>query len=523
MSEDKRLLAAALKRRNRLKKNVCYDAFKLDSRPTKKQEEILRDQEHRVLYVVAGNQSGKSTLGGRLTSWYFQETHPYWERPTKDHCHHCKSTDIEAIAMTNTSGELAKGGDEEYRCLSCSKIWVDWGTEPLTLIVSGKVSKQVTELWEKKIEPFLDKGSYQTFKDGNSLSSVVNKENGNKIIFLSHEKAIKSKDKIQSYVAHFVWIDEMPDHYLYLEEAIQRITSKLGTLICTMTPKTSNPQIKDMIEGVDPSVGIKYKFGKLDNPINQSPEKRAIVLAEIAGQTQAMQNCILYGDWLDAEESVFHLDRDRQVLSTPSGYSTQWEHVAAYDPAANGKGGLIIATRIPTTGIWQVVLADYIDGGKAPSDNIMAIDKKIRPYNITRKIYDCHEAWFILEYEKLRKTGELVDVSPWTAVKKHSRKKELITQLQQIMLENKLVFTPELHELFNEFTSAQWSEGRDDKIKGSQHYHLLDALQYLVDLLPRSAAPTELLSRDAQIMKTMRDSMVNPPKKKHRVGRRRRR
>jgi phage terminase large subunit-like protein len=517
MDEDKRLLAAALRKRELLQKNVCYDPFKVNSRPTNKQEEVLKDQEHRILYVVAGNQSGKSTLGGRLTSWYFQETHPYWERPSKHHCPHCRSKDIEAI-------EVVEGGEEEYRCHTCSKVWVDWGTEPLTLIVSGKVSKQVTELWEKKIEPFLEKGSYKINKDGNSLSSVVNKNNGNKIIFLSHEKAIKSKDKIQSYVAHFVWIDEMPDHYLYLEEAIQRITSKLGRMIVTMTPKTSNPQVRDMIEGVDDSVGKKYQFGKLDNPINQSPEKKAIIMAELKGMSDAIRRCVLYGDWLDADESIFHLDRDRHVAELPDGYSTDWEHVASYDPAANGKGGLIIAARAPVGSKWYIVLAEYIEGGKAPSDNIVDIDKKLKPYNIIRKIYDSHEAWFILEYEKLRKNGTLVDTRPWAAIQKHGRKKELITQLQQRMLENKLSFTPNLHSLFNEFTSAQWVEGRDDKIQGSQHYHLLDALQYLVDLLPKRKEVTEVLTRDALIMKTMREAAMAPAKTRtRRVGRRRRR
>ena len=240
MSDNKLLLAAALKLRNIQQKNLCYDPFKVNSRPTERQDQILRDQTHRIIYVVAGNQSGKSTLGGRETSWFFQETHPYWERPGKLHCHHCKSKNFEAIQNNG-------GGEEEYRCHDCKKVWVDWGTEPLTLIVSGKVSKMVTELWEKKIEPFLEPGTYKVSKEGVALSSVTNLENGNKIIFLSHEKAIKSKDKIQSYVAHFVWIDEMPDHYLYIEEAIQRVTSKLGRLICTFTPKTSNPEVKEGI------------------------------------------------------------------------------------------------------------------------------------------------------------------------------------------------------------------------------------------------------------------------------------
>ena len=512
---DKRLQAAALKQKRILQKNTCFDAFKLESRPTQKQLEIMQDTAHRIVYVVAGNQSGKSTLGGRETSWYFQETHPYWERPNAKHCHHCKSTNFEAVAHEG-------GAEEEYRCHDCSKVWVSWGTEPLTLIVSGKVSKMVTELWEKKIQPFLPAGSYKIAKDGNSLSSVTHVTNGNKIIFLSHEKAIKSKDKIQSYVAHFVWIDEMPDHYLYIEEAIQRITSKLGRLICTFTPKTSNPQVRDMVESVDDRVGVKYKFGKLDNPINQSPEKQELILAELAGVSAAVRNCVLYGDWLDADESVFHFDRSLHCVSLDK-YNTNMEHVLAYDPAASGKGGLVMAVRNEKG--WHVNMASYTNGGKAYSDLIIDIDNKIAPFHITRKIYDTHETAFILEFNKLKKQpGVLKDTSNWVAIKKHGRKREMITNLQQAMLDGWLTFDPTLEDLFNEFTSAQWAEGRDDKIQGSQHYHLLDALQYLIDLLPRKSELKPHLTRDQKIMRAMTQAVATPPKKRtSRIGKRRRR
>lgn len=519
MTEDEqRLLAAALKLQNIQQKNICYDPLKINSRPTAKQSEILKDNRHRIQYVVAGNQSGKSTLGGRLLTWYFQESHPHWERPTDKECHHCKGTNFEAIEE-----EGVPLGEAGYRCFDCKGIWMNWGFEPLTLLLAGKVSKMVTDLWETKIKPFLEPGTYKLHKDGNALAGVTNLKNGNKIVFLSHEKAIKAKDKIQQYVAHFVWIDEMPDHYMYLEEAIQRVTSKMGKIVCTFTPKTSNPEIKDMVEAVDPSVGIKYQFGKLDNPINKSPERRAIVLAEVAGLPETVRNAILHGDWMDADDSVFHFDRDRHLHELPEGYNTSWEHMISYDPAANGKGGLITGFRHPEENYWYIRGAEYIKGGKAPSDNIIAVDKKINPFRVRRKIYDCHEAWFMLEFQKLRKTNQVKNKDPWTAVKKHNRKKELITQLQQAMLEGWLRFGPELNDLFNEFTSAQWADGRDDKIKGSQHYHLLDALQYFVDLIPKKEKYLPKMGRDQQIMQAMTLAAAAPKKKRtSRISRRRR-
>lgn len=293
----------------------------------------------------------------------------------------------------------------------------------------------------------------------------------------------------------------------------------------TCTPKTSNPEVKDMVEAVNPAVGRKYKFGKLDNPINRTKARREAIEAELAGLSEAVRNCILYGDWLDADDSVFSFERGIHCRVLEN-YSTAMEHCVSYDPAANGKGGLIIGVRVGNG--WHIKRAEYIKGGKAPSDNILAIDKTLRPYQfISRKIYDCHEAWFMLEFTKLRKEGQLTHRDPWTAVEKHGRKKELITALQQAMLDGWLTFDPNLDDLFNEFTSAQWVTGRDDKIQGSQHYHLLDALQYFVDLIPKKKEVGPQLNRDQILMKQMEMAAFAKPAKSmtmkvKRRGRRRR-
>jgi hypothetical protein len=143
-----------------------------------------------------------------MTAWYFENNYPNWERPNDKECWHCKSTNF-GFAVDEDGEET----EDVFSCEDCGQEWVDWGTEPLLLIVSGKVGKQNKVLWEKKIKPFLKPGTYKVNKQGTSIESIDNLENGNQIIFLSHDKAVVSKEKIQSYVAHFVWIDEMPDHY----------------------------------------------------------------------------------------------------------------------------------------------------------------------------------------------------------------------------------------------------------------------------------------------------------------------
>ena len=55
---DPRLLAAAVKRRERELLKVCFDANDLDSRPTVKQKEIFGDIEKILTrWIIAGNQS----------------------------------------------------------------------------------------------------------------------------------------------------------------------------------------------------------------------------------------------------------------------------------------------------------------------------------------------------------------------------------------------------------------------------------------------------------------------------------
>ena len=69
------------------------------------------------------------------------------------------------------------------------------------LIVAGRISDQVEELWRTKIKPFLEPGTFKEVKQGPVLKYVEHKKNGNKILFTSHDKAEQAKEKVQSYVA----------------------------------------------------------------------------------------------------------------------------------------------------------------------------------------------------------------------------------------------------------------------------------------------------------------------------------
>ena len=454
--EQQKTLVAALRRKELLQRNECIDPFQLDSRPSEKQLAVLKDSTHLHIYVVAGNQSGKSQIGGRITAWKFTETHPYWKRSP------------------------------------------EWGDEPLFMIVAGRLGHQVEELWQKKIKPFLPPGSYREKRQAGVLQTVENRENGNKILFTSHDKANQAWEKIQSFVAHHVWIDEMPSHYKYIEEAHRRVDAKQGQCIVTMTPKSKNEQIRQMVDNVDPDVGIKYMMGKLDNPIYFGREE--IEIKKLAHYPEEVRNCILYGHWLSGDMAVYEFLHNKHVEALPNYYSTNWAHVLSFDPAGGGIGGLVIAAQDPTTKFWHVVKAQYVNG-KAPSDLVEEVRNIAAPYNIVRKIYDTHESWFHLEATKQKDYG-------WMAVEKHQRKKELITGLQQALLDGWLLVCPGMDKLYEEFRNAEWQDMDEMKVRNSSKYHLLDALQYLIDNLPKISDPQEKLTRDQAIIKAHMETVA---------------
>ena len=298
---------------------LAIDPFDLSSRASPKQQDILEDKSSLHIYLVAGNQFGKSLLGARILTWKFNENHPYWRRSNDHECPRCWSTSFHW-----------DNDDRKYHCHDCDSKWNSWGDEPLLLIVAGRISDQVEELWRTKIKPFLEPGTFKEVKQGPVLKYVEHKKNGNKILFTSHDKAEQAKEKVQSYVAHHFWLDEMPSHPGYIEEAHRRVDAKQAQFFNSMTPKVRNDAIRDMVDNADPRVATKYKRSKLDNPIYKGREE--IEKAKVSHLPLAVQNNILYGDWLDADEVVFPYNKEEHSEALPSYYTSLWPHVVAYDP-----------------------------------------------------------------------------------------------------------------------------------------------------------------------------------------------
>ena len=170
---------------------------------------VLKDIEKiQYRWVIAGNQSGKSQLAAREIAWMLSGTHPFWSRPTR------------------------------------------WGDEPLLILIAGQDRKMMeTELWEKKLALYLNKDEWRGVRQGGTLQYVQNKNTGDKIIFLSHsDSSEKNRRHMQGYVAHYVWLDEMPSNIAILEELQRRVDSRRGYMLATFTPKFRNEAIRKVID-----------------------------------------------------------------------------------------------------------------------------------------------------------------------------------------------------------------------------------------------------------------------------------
>lgn len=434
MKDLNKKLEAALEKQLQTARTLAIDPANLNSRPSEKQAAVLEDTESLHIYCVAGNQSGKTQLGARIVSWKFNEDHPHWNRPD------------------------------------------DWGDEPLLIIIAGRVSDQLNEIWRSKLKPMLEPNSYTEHYSQRVIKEVIHKENGNKILFTSHDKAEQAKDKVQSFVAHHFWLDEMPSHAAYMEEAHRRVDARRGQFFATFTPKSRNEQIRHMVDHADESIASVYRMGKLDNPIYKGREEEE--WAKISHLPRKIQDNIMFGDWLDGDDTVFAFSREANTAPLPTTYSTVWPHVISYDPASSSNSGLTLFAFDQDTGQWWVVDSRYIKHA-SPSAHIEWLESYMAPYNITRRVCD-NEPWFYNEYS--RQTGKT-----WMPVaEKTQRKKELIAKLQDALVHHVVKFKAGLKDLEREFSTAEWKPGFEgEKIKGSQRFHLIDSLQYGLDVLPK--------------------------------------
>lgn len=462
-------LAIAAERYRKLALQDAFDPMDLQTRPTPAQLSVIQEfGKVPRQYIVAANQSGKTATALRIVTWFLTETHPYWKRPDA------------------------------------------WRDEELKIIVCSRTGKQVEDILGR-IEGFLEKGSYKVVRLGN-IPQRLEYRNGNHIIFQSLENPAVARERLQSYVAHLAWMDEQPPIISLIDELLMRLQSRGGYFLASFTPLVHSPAIRKLVDSCDGVTSKKYQFRMFDNPWYSDPIKQAEVLAAYAHLSETERNCRINGDWMEAESSVWHIDRGA-MCEVPEGYNPAWRHIEGADPAVSSKFGLTVWAENPGTGVWYCIRDDYIEGIAAPDDIVEEVKRRTSNINLFRRVCDPHESWYLGQAAK----ANMLYMCPI----KDGRKADLIKGLQLALSQGRVKIAPWCARLLDELEGAQWAETEGNpRIIGASKLHLADTAQYVVDCLPPMQKDSvqlpwhEALRRaDAQI----KEQRYNAPS---RVGRR---
>jgi hypothetical protein len=359
------------------------------------------------------------------------------------------------------------------------------------VIVMGKVGEQVeTLLWREKLKPFLTPGTFKEIRVGNALQRVEALDGSYTILLMSHHNAEEARQKAQGFDYQYVWLDEMPSSISLVSELALRVITSRGRMIVSFTPLIRNGEIKEWAENLDSRIGKIYKAGMLDNPVFKGREEEALLM--VKDLPEAERNARLYGQWLLGDMGVYAFDAGRDLCSKPQGYHPQWDHLFAVDPASAGKTGWALFAKRPSDSQWFQIESGYYKE-KVPTKNVEKAEQIAAGKKIVRRVADPHESWFI---EQAAALGYHY-LSPFN---KNSRKPELIKQLQDCIYSRVVMFVEGQEELNREFSTCTYSDNTPDKIVNASSYHILDAVQYGIDMIPGLKA----------VAKERRDAIIAP-------------
>ena len=456
-NDDVRTLAAVALRLERQRLSECYDSRDLSSRPSNKQLELLKDiGKIGVRYLIASNQSGKTSAGVREMAWILNANHPWWKRPE------------------------------------------EWGNGPLFFIIAGQNRTNIEEeIWKRKLKPLLiDREDWKERKAGGIVTSIRNEKNGNTILFLVHGQGTEeTRAALQGYRAHYILFDEMPKEFSTFTEIQMRTDAYNGYILVAFTPLLRNLQMKNAVENAAVPYSKKYIWTIWDNPMNCTPEKKIQIEQRAATWSESERQTRMYGEWSADEQAVYHFNLEQMTADLPPNYNKgTWRHVESTDPATTGTTGFTIWAEDPSTGVWYCVQADYIkgDANRAPSRTVQEVYGKTLGYNIVRRVSDTMP-W----YTAAARDFNLIYTQPWN---KTQRKDELIKNLQEALTSGTIKVCKTCTLMIEEFMTCRWKENSDNGIVGSQRFHLLDAAQYFNDLKPKTEVIKLPTSRDAWIM-----------------------
>lgn len=407
------------------------------SRPTRGQQEILDDFGHvPIQWLVAANRTGKGSVGARLVTWLVEGKIPKWKRPVK------------------------------------------WGNSPVLILICARTGKHIEDSILPKIESYLDPDTYKVVRVGNTAQRIEFKS-GARIVFQSLENPRVARERVQSYTAHMVWIDEQIPSLALLGELLMRVQADGGYFLATFTPLIVDSKLKLMVEEAALPYSKRYKLRTLDNPLFSSEEEKNQLLNSLANLPESERRARLEGDWVSPEGVVFHFNYDSMVRDLPTSYSRTWRHVEAVDPATESKLGLTIWTEDPADGSWYCMHAEYISDVYVPTLIVAEVTKRSQQLNITRRIYDPEATWYV-------NTARHMGYTYIPVFKKNlpGRKQEMLKNTQQALADNKIYITPGCIDLIDELQEMRFSDTVAGKIVNESSYHLIDSTNYFNEMKP---------------------------------------
>lgn len=455
LSEEDRLrvIATAAQKLTQHERNLAFDPNKIGSRPNPTQEAVIKDyffnDEVKNLFILGGNQGGKTLTLLRILSWMFTESYPGWKRPET------------------------------------------WGTEGATYLVLSRTGKQISESLLPRITAMLEPGTYKIITVGNIPQAIHSTVTKNRIVFQSYENESVARERVQSYPANGVFIDEMPRSYTLLEECQRRVQAKKAKLITAFTPKIVSTEIRKAIDAADGVLSKKYQLLMLDNPVYTEKDKQRI-MAELATATEAYRNTVLTGAWLTSDLSAYNITDE--MIRAPVNYHKGWRHCEASDPASGSTHGMVILAEDPANGNWYVVEEHEITGLNDPLAYVDKAEELTRYHNIVRRICDPANLW----YKQLASKRGMTYMSPWNK-NSTDRRLEMIKNLQ-VKLGKTLFIAPWCVKLVECMAGIEWSPTREGVFVNSDKHHLENALRYGVDCLPPyEGLPPSTLSWEAEL------------------------
>lgn len=356
---------------------------------------------------------------------------------------------------------------------------------PLQGLLVSRSHKQLSESLVPGILAFFGLGEIKIVHTSNYIDKIIHIKTGNYIICAVHDQPAQAREKLQSFTVPAVFLDELPSGasaFKLIEELEARCMVMKGFLFAAFTPKSINKLVKDHVESAVPPIARRYTLKFTDNPAVDTETIEAR-LQQISHMPEHMQKTILEGSWMQSESTVYTLTD--YAIQVPVDYSPLWRHVIGVDPGLSSKQGVVVTAEDPTNGRWYVIhsetfskLSDVDEGVRVVSDYITRTH-----INVVKIAYDAAGTYWYLHAKKHPILNRYKIEAPWN--KNSTARREDMISAVQTAIGNTLFVAPWNDDLIEEFGSYHWSETVPGKIAQSQKYHLLDALRYLVDLLPK--------------------------------------